>query len=194
MPLLTLPSPVATLRGHREAVVAHLKSSVPSLRSVEAHGGVFSRASLKRHSLAAPAARVALLGIKRIERDNAGHFIGPAQFGVYVIARGRADEATDHSIDLAEQIAGALDMQKFGTDAAGAAMVESIDILYSEEEKDGIALAAVAFSQEITFGVDRHDEDELSDEWDIGGATWPDNFAVRENEAGGYDPGDKDAL
>lgn len=178
------------LLEYRAAVIAHIKAQVPTLRSVDKHGGIFTRDSLKRHSVKSPAARIAVFGINKMERNNAGQFVGPISVSCYVICKGK--NALDDCIDYAETIAGEVDTETFGLDNCAAAMIENIDVLHSEDA-DGIALAAVGWTQEITFGVDRHAEDEALDEWDIEGGAWPDNFGVQENETGGYAQGDEDA-
>ena len=177
------------LLDFRQAVISHIQTSAPTLTSVKSHGGIFSRTELIAQATTTPAGFVAILGIPELRRNNAGQLIGPASCSTYVVTSGA--NALDDATDLVETLAAAIDTQQFGLTNVAAAVVDSIDILHLDEN-DGIAVAAVGWTQEVTFGIDRHQEDEALDQWDIEGGDWPDNFGVRENETGPYIEGDKE--
>jgi phage gp37-like protein len=139
------------LKEFRQAVVDGLRANIPELLDVSPHGGRFDLEELKRFSVKSPAARVAFMGMKRMELQDTGRLTGPASMIVYIVTRNK--NADEQALDIAEKIAALISEATWGMKWIEAAHVTDLDNLYSSQiDNQGIALWAVAFTQAIAFG------------------------------------------
>jgi hypothetical protein len=118
---------------------------------------------LQRFSIGTPAALVAIVQARALKRNNVGQFIGPVSTAVYCLDKdpGKGD-VWGPALELAEIVADHIELNQFGLDYVAGARVRDIDVLYSPDvDGMGLCIAGVMFDQEITFGRDRHREDEL---------------------------------
>lgn len=151
------------LLTYRAAVIASL-ATLPQLRTVNPHAGIFNAASLQRLSLNTPAALVAIVNARALKRNNVGQFIGPVATAVYCVDKdpGKTD-SWGPALELAEIVADHIELNTFGLDYVAAARVRDLDVLYSPDvDGMGLCIAGVMFEQEVTFGRNRHREDELA--------------------------------
>jgi hypothetical protein len=155
---------MSRLIEYRTAVVTSLKDSLPALKHVAPSAGVFGIQMIERLTVRLPAALVSVLQSKATKRNNVGQFIGPVTSAVYCIAHDPyKSQAWAPAIDLAEAVADHIELNAFGLNYVAAARVRDIDVLYSKDLDDqGVCVAAVLFTQEITFGRNRHREEELA--------------------------------
>ncbi|HZV19955.1 MAG TPA: hypothetical protein VE986_00245 [Hyphomicrobiales bacterium] len=152
------------LNDLRNAIVASLKANIPELRDVQRHGGRFDEEELRRFSLRAPAARVALMGVSRMDLEDIGKLAGPVQMIIYLIVKTRSGE-DDDGLDLAEKIADFCEFNQWGMTEIEAAHVTALQNLYnSQTDREGIHLWAIAFDQAIAFGTNRQEEPPTGDE------------------------------
>lgn len=163
------------LTSYRAAVVNTLTQQLTDFNTVVPHAGVFNADAIKRLSTLCPAAMVALAQIKSTGRNFAGQFIGPATSVVYVLGRDPTKgEVWGPSIDYAERVADVIELNQFGLDYVAAARVKDIDVLYNAQiDAMALCLAAVSFTQEVTWGTDRNAEDERRDY-----ADWTDHETI----------------
>lgn len=174
------------LLDYRTSVVEALVEALPTFKTIEAHAGVFGPDSLKRITTLCPAAMVALLQAKTVGRNNIGQMIGPVLSTVYVVAKDpKHGEAWGPAIDLAESVSDAIELNTFGLSYAAAARVKDVDVLYNSTiDSMGLCLAAVSFTQEVSWGRDRNleDEQELYPDWtapEVVEAGWPKHLVGR---------------
>ncbi|BBF92360.1 phage protein Gp37 [Blastochloris tepida] len=139
-----------------DAVVDGLAAKVPQLKSVEAHGGTFDEAEIRRFSAAAPAAKVAILGTGRWQRDHSGRFVIPVRLVVVVATRDGADAKRDRrALALVMAIAAALDGNRWGLDQVGRPDAIEAESLYSGAiDKTGLGLWQIAWTQDLYAGED----------------------------------------
>lgn len=176
-----------TLLDLRTAMINAIQTALPSLKEVKAHGGRFSLEELKAASARAPSVRVACLGFPDIAQSEAGVKAQTA-WGAFVIA---GDQTQAHRDALALTLVWALALIIPGncwsySDTVDQARQVRADNLFSRElDKNGIALWAVTWRQEIDiagsdltelndfvlchvdYDINQDGETDLSDEIDL---------------------------
>lgn len=78
----------------RDAVVATLRTKIPGVKSIEAHGGTFDEKEIKRYATLAPAIRVAVTGVGQVARHATGQLKIPVHFAAVVITKDAASEGS----------------------------------------------------------------------------------------------------
>lgn len=155
------------LAHYRRTVCERLKKEVPALREVMPHAGPFKPDEIvRRHTILLPAAVVVFLHMRKIRFNNVGQLIGPVTMVVPVITKDpMVKQGFEPAINLAEEVADAIQFNTWNLDYCAAAIVREIEPLYSEAiDKLGVAITMVTFSQEVTIGRNRHFEDEKKHE------------------------------
>lgn len=137
---------------YRQAVVEHLRASLPGLREVATHGGVFSLDEAKRRIANSPSVYVAALGVRPGERYSNGQMSGELEMAAYVFTRNQgqlAAETQGWSMATAAlaamhgwQIEGSLEPEKL-----------EIESLWSGElDRNGACILAVVWCVEVLLG------------------------------------------
>lgn len=167
MTALPAPTPIIV----RDRIVAELSRRMTTIRSVEAHGGTFDMDEVKRFALAAPAVRVAMLGIGRISRYGTGELLAPVNFAAVCVARDEAKAGVGvipkdiGCAAIAAQATLIVDGNRWGWAASGdgpgmVGVPEELQAenLYSGQiDKTGVALWQVTWTQVIRLGATRED-------------------------------------
>jgi len=142
----------------RDKIVSGLAANFPALKDVKPHGGRFDVDELKKYSLNAPAVRVAFVGFSRAQLNSAGQLVGPLQFALFIITKGR--DSDREGLVLAEQIADYVQFQQWGIANVQAAQVTGIENLYNDGvDTAGITLLAVTVTQNAAMGSVRAADD-----------------------------------
>lgn len=130
---------------YRDAIVVHLKSSLPAQVSVEAHGGRLDEAEVRRLSLAAPALVVSILGVDGLE--NRGGSNAVTSVGVFVVTSvGKKGESPDDAaLAITATVLAAISGQRFGCDVATPASVRAENYSSGELQAAHVALWGVTW-------------------------------------------------
>jgi len=137
----------AALVSFREAILAQIEKTLPGV-TVETHGGTFSLDELKRYSVRAPIAALALVGLGKAQRVSDGRVMLPTRWALVIIAKDEIKGAAkiDRNLAAAAMAAAmtlALEGNRFAT--AGARRPE--DLVAQNEYSGGSDLAGVAIWQ-----------------------------------------------
>lgn len=140
----------------RTAVIEAIKAALPGVKDVKGHLGRFSASDLSTFIMAAPAVRVAVLGIADARSADAGDGIDcTARLAVYVVTKDTAGLARDEAATAAvERIALLATGNRWGLDftmPAGAPIAQN---LFSDETlKKGVALWAIDLPQPVALAL-----------------------------------------
>lgn len=147
----------------RDAIVATIKATIPSLKTCEPHGGKFDTAELGRYFTAAPAVYVTCLGKAKM-LDMGYELHAPWTWAAFVVAsdlpklgavaaRPKADVA--HA--LSEVIAALVAAQNWsGTAAKASSNIEIANLYTGSGDAKGVTFWSVTWTQptSIQIGVD----------------------------------------
>ncbi len=142
----------------RDAMLTQIQAAVPSLKEVKPHGGRFSLEELKAASVRSPSVRVACLGFQDISASDGGATVN-AVWGAFIIAGDQAEPRLSRD-SAALAIAGALSLlipdNCWGKEEAvdGAKNVKAENLFSREIEKNGIALWAVTWRQDVDLAAE----------------------------------------
>lgn len=195
MTALPAPTPVVV----RDRIVAELARRMTAVRSVEAHGGTFDLDEVKRFALAAPAVRVAMLGLGRVSRYGTGELLAPVNFAAVCVARDEAKAGVGvipkdiGCAAIAAQAALIVDGNRWGWSAEPGApgMVGAPDDLQAENlysgqiDKTGVALWQVTWTQTIRLGANRNEAIAALDQLIVNGEAFVEGADPVAHPAGG---------
>ncbi len=148
--------------AYREAVVSRIRTSLPGLREVASHGGVFSLDEAKRRITNSPSVYVAVLGVKPGDHAATGQITGQAEIAAYVFARNQGALAAETQawaigVDVVRAISG-----HHIVDGSMVACDVEIENLWSGElDRNGACIVAVVWSTEVVLGTDWLSQDLL---------------------------------
>lgn len=151
----------------RAAIIAKVKAALPSF-DVEGHFGRFSASELTKFLTAAPAIRIAILGLSEsadgVEEEDLETV---ARVGIYIVTRDGALKASrDAAVcAAAEKIVMLAKGQRWGLSFARAARPATAQNLYSEDTlSKGVALWAIDIAQPVILSLPEGDPaDPLTD-------------------------------
>jgi hypothetical protein len=143
-----------SLSTYRAAVVAGIEAAVPAFRSVEPHGGRFDLDELKRFGAAAPAARVALLGVSPAQELASGAMRATVRAGVFVLTRDAPALPRDvAALVLVDGVLQAVRGNLWGLDTTERPQAMRADNLFGTRlAQTGIDLWAVSWEQRVHLG------------------------------------------
>ena len=140
----------------RRMVVDGIAARLPELKSVAAHPGRFDLEELKRFALAAPAVRVALPGLPRVEVRSDERLEVTAQVACFVVTRDAPGlPRDDAALAIAQGLLELAALNQWGVDAeAGFGVLPARELraesLYSAEiDRAGVAFWAVSWRQRL---------------------------------------------
>jgi hypothetical protein len=139
----------------RRAVADRLAELLPKLKSCETHPGRFDEAELKRFLTAAPAVRVAILGIGAGRDTGSGEWDWPVTLAAFVATQsaGKLDRA-ESAQNIVWAILNAVPATDWGVDNARTPEQIRADNLTSAEVTSlGAALWAVSWQQDLRGGT-----------------------------------------
>ncbi|MBB4199056.1 hypothetical protein CCR94_16300 [Rhodoblastus sphagnicola] len=137
----------AALFSFREAILAQVEKTLPGV-AVETHGGTFTLEELKRYSVRAPIAALALVGFGRTLRVSDGRVMLPTRWALVLIAKDeiKGQNRVDRNI-AAAAMAGAMTLALEGNRFATAGARRPEDLAAQNEYSGGSDLAGVAIWQ-----------------------------------------------
>ena len=147
----------------RTAIVAQIKTDLPSLKSVEAHGGRFTLPELKAVAVKSPAVRVACLGVSRATSTAQGVDV-VAAWGAFVISKDLHPVSRDAvTLGLVSALLPIVPLNCWGLeDYVDSARDVRADNLFSRDlDAQGVSIWAVTWRHTVTLG--RVDESTLDD-------------------------------
>lgn len=168
------------IRDYRDAVLATITAAMPEFKDIGPAPGTFTDEMIKRFAMKSPACKVAWIGHRRTDMLSTGEIVGPIRMAAYIITEDEPPiDSFDVAMDLAEKLAGVIEMNSFDFPRANPAVVEEIQNLYSfTGERRGTSLAAVSWEQQLRIGVNLYELD-TADEL-VMGTHNPDGLYVHE--------------
>lgn len=148
-----------TIRDLSHAIVARLRQRLPSVRSIELHGGTFDEADLKRMAVDAPCLRLAATGVARAQRNPSGLIELPVNYALVVITRDSAQagvgvtsrDAAAEALACAAMLI--IDRARWGLNLVGAPRDLAARNEYSGRlDATGVALWQITWTQAIGLG------------------------------------------
>lgn len=140
----------------RDAIIAKIKAALPDF-GVEGHFGRFNGAELSKFLVAAPAVRVAILGLSDssdgVEEEDLDTV---ARVGVYIVTKdGVLKASRDASVCAAsEKVVMLAKGQRWGLSFCRAALPATAQNLYSEDTLNkGVALWAIDIRQPLVLSA-----------------------------------------
>jgi len=137
----------ASLFDFRQAVLDAISATLPGV-TVETHGGTFTLDELKRYSVRAPIAVLALVGFGRVGRASDGRVQLPTRWALVIIAKDeiKGGAKVDRNM-AAAAMAGAMTLALEGNRFATAGARRPEDLAAQNEYSGGADLAGVAIWQ-----------------------------------------------
>jgi phage gp37-like protein len=139
----------------RAAIVTALDGATADNVSVEPHSGRFDEQELGAFLVRAPAIRVAVLGVRRLDAVDDGSFDASVQIGIYIATKDvtRTLDRDTAALGLVEAVMLAAWQNSWGLDFAHPAKPGSAQNLYNETSRGkGVALWAIDLAQSIRLG------------------------------------------
>ena len=144
---------------YRANIVAKLKTSFPQLRTVETHPGKFTLEDVERLCTLAPAAYVSILEAPGTEKLGDGRVLFNVLTVVFVATRHSAGEKADASgWKIAEAIAALAIWNYFNSAVFPATDIEIDNLWTSKQEKNWVAIMAIAWRAQIVVGTNFSDQ------------------------------------
>ena len=142
-----------SLQGVRASIVDRLQSALGGAARAKAHGGRFSLAELKRHAVQGPAVLVACLGVVKLTPAAAG-VEALCAWGAFVVCADKPLLPRDAAaLGLVSAMLPLVPGQTWERDDVDQPRQVRADNLYTSElDKEGVALWALTWQQEITLG------------------------------------------
>jgi phage gp37-like protein len=155
----------------RDAIVAKIKTDLPTLRTCQAHGGRFDLGELSRWAMQSPAVIVSVLG-GAVEREGGANVIN-TKVVAFVITPGSSVSHRDIAVmSIVDSLVAMVCQNSWNYEDAQAPQNMSAENLYSGDlDKTGVALWAVTWDQRLDVGI--LDEETLDDfktnyvKWDL---------------------------
>jgi len=139
----------------RDAMVVAIKAAVPQLVSVERHAGRFDEAELARYASAAPAVRVACLGIIGVS-TRGSEKAADVLWGAFVVAGTgrRGADAQTVALTLLPPLLACIEGNRWGlAEVETRPEALKVDNLYSARlDGNAVALWAASWRQRISIG------------------------------------------
>jgi phage gp37-like protein len=141
--------------AYREAVVSRIRTSLPGLREVASHGGVFSLDEAKRRITNSPSVYVAVLGVKPGDHAPTGEITGRAEVAAYVFARNQGALAAEtQAWAIAVDVVRAISGVHIVNGSMLACDIEVENLWSGELDRNGACIVAVVWSTEVVLGTD----------------------------------------
>lgn len=148
---------MTTLATLLEPIVAGL-GSLPDVKSCEAFGGRFDIAALARFGAAAPAIRVAVLGVDKISWIDTGELDGTVEIGAFIVTRDERNKPRDLAV-LAHvhNVLVKVHAERWGLPLVQAGRPARAENLYSGAvQKAGLALWGVRWTMKLRMGANAY--------------------------------------
>ncbi len=150
---------MATPADLRDAVVAAIAAAMPAGVVVEAHGGTFDEAEIKRYATRAPAVLVADLGFRHEQRWQDGRWLVPVRFAAVIVTRDTIAAGAKAPRDAAAQnLAAAVSLviagNRFGIEGVfQPAGVDGRNEYSGTVDKTGVAMWQVTWTSAMLLGA-----------------------------------------
>ena len=147
----------------RAAIVASLAAALPGL-DIAAHGGNFSEAELQRFSIRAPAIRVCMTEISKIDYAVTGQIEVTLHLAIVLVAKDQAQAGSPTldrdgaALNLVAAVLPLLNGQTFGLDNVSTPIGLGARNEFSGAlDKTGIALWQITFAMLLRLGISAFD-------------------------------------
>jgi phage gp37-like protein len=156
----------------RDDIVDAIQTALPSLVWVEATGGGFSEAELRRKALQAPGVLVACEGASD-GRNEGGDIAVTWAWSAYVFTRSTSSSSRDaQALVFCEALAGAIAENRWGrSDTHKPQRIRARNLYSGELDRQGVAIWAVTWDQAVDYTpASSSSTDPFSDfvaEWDL---------------------------
>lgn len=145
----------------RDAAVDALQQTLGSAARVQKHGGRFTLEELKQYALQGPAVLVAVLAVGPVEIASQG-VEATLSLGAFVVVGDKPQLPRDTgALALTSALVAALPGNDFGVAVDGARKVRGDNLYNSALDRQGVALWAVTWQQEVALA--QVDPDTLDD-------------------------------
>ncbi|CAA0129474.1 Uncharacterised protein [Starkeya nomas] len=148
---------MTTLATLLDPIVAGL-GSLPDVKSCEAFGGRFDMAALARFGAAAPAIRVAVLGVDKINWIDTGQLDGVVEVGAFIVTRDERGKPRDLAVlGHVHNVLVKVHAERWGLPLVQAGRPARCENLYSGAvQSAGLALWGVRWTMKLRMGANAY--------------------------------------